>query len=247
MANATNDIINGSKPLGSFNKDRPMQTPPIRFWFKYFATQSIVVPLLVVNALSGCAGTGVPSASSPVDIRLLAGGDTASLSQGTLYLVDGKRIQSGTTPNLTHGDIAGVEVMKPPAAEQIFGREARDGIVRITTKAHAIPPSSKGCQPAKDPYFEYQVNRPALYLTTDIKFPQPTTASALGVAKGTGLVVQVVVDTLGLPDVRSFKILHSPNETAAAAVRHAFLGWRFIPATFQGCKVPQLVQTEVAR
>lgn len=206
-----------------------------------------VVYLFAVSAIFGCAGIGGPSASSPVDIRLLAGGDTASLSQGTLYLVDGKRIQSGTTPNLTQGDIAGVEVIKPPAAEQIFGREARDGIVRITTKPHAIPPSVKGCQPAKDPYFEYQVNRPALYLTTDIKFPQPTTASASGVARGTGLVVEVVVDTLGLPEARSFRIVRSPNEAAATAVRHAFLGWRFIPAIFQGCKVPQLVQTEVAR
>ena len=203
--------------------------------------------LFAANALFGCAGAGVPSASSPVDIRQLAGGDTASLSQGTLYLVDGKRIPSGTTPTLTNGDIAGVEVMKPPASEQIFGREARDGIVRITTKPHAIPPSIKGCQAAKGPYFEYQVNRPALYLTTDIKFPQPTTASASGVSTGTGLVVQLVVDTLGLPDARTFQVIRSPNEAAATAVRHAFLGWRFNPAVFQGCKVPQLVQTEVAR
>jgi hypothetical protein len=201
----------------------------------------------MVNALSGCAGTGGSNASSPADIRAIAGADTLSLSEGTLYLVDGKRVQPGASPNLTNGDIAGVEVIKPPAAEQIFGSEARDGIVRITTRPHAIPPSAKGCQPAKDPSFEYQVNRPAVYLTTDIKYPQPTTASASGVAKGTGLVVQVVVDTLGNPDARSFQVLRAPNEAAAAAVRRAFLGWRFIPAMFQGCKVPQLVQTEVTR
>lgn len=208
---------------------------------------AILGSLLLVNAIFACAGSGVPSASSPADIRLLAGRDALSLSEGTLYLVDGKRIQSGSSPGLTNGDIAGVEVIKPPAAEEIFGPEARDGIVRVTTKAHAIPPSLAGCQPAKDPYFEYQVSRPAIYLATQIKYPQPTSASASSVVKGTGLVVQVVVDTLGYPDARSFKILRSPNEMATAAAMHAFLGWRFLPATFQGCKVPQVVQTEVTR
>jgi outer membrane cobalamin receptor len=143
------------------------------------------------------------------------------------------------------GDVAGIEVIKPPAAEEIFGSEARGGIVRINTRARAIPPSVAGCKPPTNPYFEYQVSRPAIYLTNDVKFPQPVSASASNTARGTGLIVQVVVDTSGFPDARSFKILHAPNAAASAAVRHAFLGWRFIPASFQGCKVPQLVQTEV--
>jgi hypothetical protein len=103
------------------------------------------------------------------------------------------------------------------------------------------------CKPLadKDVYFEYQVNRPAVYIESDTKASHPVSSSASSVAKGTGLVAQFVVDTLGKPDPRSFKILRAPNDAAASAARDALSEWRFIPATAQGCKVPQLVQTEL--
>ena len=103
------------------------------------------------------------------------------------------------------------------------------------------------CKPVENVYFEYQVNRPAVYVESNTKSAHPVAASASMVAKGTGLLVQFVVDTLGKPDPGSFKVLRTPNEAAATAARDAFLGWRFIPATVQGCKVPQLVQTEITR
>lgn len=108
-------------------------------------------------------------------------------------------------------------------------------------------PSGPACKQVagKDVYFEFQVNRPAVYIESDTKSSHPVSSSASTVARGTGLLVQFVVDTLGKPDRRSFTILRAPNDAAARAARDAFPGWRFLPATFHGCKVPQLVQTEV--
>ena len=111
----------------------------------------------------------------------------------------------------------------------------------------AVDPDEAGpaCKPVENVYLEYQVNRPAVYLESNTKSAHPVSSSASSVARGTGLVIEFVVDTLGKPNPRSFKILRTPDEAAATAARDALLGWRFIPATVQGCKVPQLVQTEI--
>lgn len=184
-----------------------------------------------------------PPANEPIrDIRAIAGNDTLS---GMLILVDGKRVTAESRLNILRAEIGPIEVIKPPASEDIFGLEARNGIMRITTKSHIAPPSTAGCTPHTEPYFEFQVSRPAIYIVDEINFPQPTSSATSG-AHSTGFLVQVVVDTLGMPDARSFKILRIPNASVARATRYAMLGWRFLPAIFQGCRVPQLVQTEIS-
>jgi hypothetical protein len=184
-----------------------------------------------------------PPANEPIsDIRTIAGNDTLS---GMLILVDGKRVTGETRLNILRAEIGPIEVIKPPQSQDIFGPDARNGIMRITTKSHIAPPSEAGCTPHTEPYFEFQVSRPAIYVEDEINFPQPTSSATSG-AHSTGLLVQVLVDTLGMPDARSFKVLRSPSQSAATVTRYAMLGWRFLPATFQGCRVPQLVQTEVS-
>ena len=184
-----------------------------------------------------------PPANEPItDIRAIAGNDTLS---GMLILLDGKRVTGETRLNILRAEIGPIEVIKPPQSEDIFGPDARNGIMRITTKSHIAPPSTAGCTPHTEPLFEFQVSRPAIYIENEINFPQPISSATSG-ARRTGVVVQVVVDTLGMPDVRSFKFLRRPNDVAARATAYAALGWRFLPAIFQGCRVPQLVQTEVA-
>lgn len=195
---------------------------------------------LALGQLAACSH-GSPANEPITDIRAIAGNDTLS---GMLILLDGKRVTNATRINILPAEIGPIEVIKPPQSEDIFGPDARNGIMRITTKSHIAPPSAAGCTPHTDPYFEFQVSRPAIYLENEIKFPQPIPATSG--ARGTGVVVQVVVDTLGMPDVRSFKFLRRPNDIAARATAYAALGWRFLPATFQGCRVPQLVQTEVS-
>ncbi len=197
--------------------------------------------LLTFVQLVGC--THAPPANEPItDIRAIAGNDTLS---GMLILLDGKRVTGDMRLNILPAEVGPIEVMKPPQSEDIFGPDARNGIMRITTKSHVAPPSAVGCTPHTEPYFEFQVSRPAIYIQNEINFPQPIPSATSG-AHSTGFLVQVVVDTLGMPDARSFKILRIPNQSLARATRYAMLGWRFIPAIFQGCRVPQLVQTEVA-
>jgi hypothetical protein len=196
---------------------------------------------LTIGELAAC--THGPPANEPItDIRAIAGSDSL---RGMLVLLDGKRVTGETRLNLLRGEVGPIEVIKPPESEDIFGPDGRNGIMRITTKSHIAPPSAAGCTPHAEPYFEYQVSRPAIYIENEINFPQPTSSATSG-AHSTGFLVQVVVDTLGMPDAGSFKILRIPNESAARATRYAMIGWRFLPAVFQGCRVPQLVQTEVS-
>ena len=202
--------------------------------------RSVPILLTCVNLV---ACTHAPPANEPItDIRLIAGNDTLS---GMLILLDGKRVTGTTRINILPAEIGPIEMIKPPQSEDIFGPDARNGIMRITTKSHVAPPSVAGCTPHTEPYFEFQVSRPAIYIENEINFPQPRSSATSG-AHGTGLLVQVVVDTLGMPDARSFKFLRIPNPSVAKATRYAMLGWRFLPATFQGCRVIQLVQTEVS-
>ena len=196
---------------------------------------------LTFGQLAACSHG--PPANEPItDIRAIAGNDTLS---GMLILLDGKRVTGDTRLNVLRAEIGPIEVIKPPQSEDIFGPEGRNGIMRITTKSHVDPPSAAGCTPHTEPYFEFQVSRPAIYIENEINFPQPTSSATSG-AHSTGFLVQVVVDTLGMPDARTFKILRIPNQSVARATRFAMLGWRFLPAIFQGCRVPQLVQTEVS-
>ena len=200
-----------------------------------------VLVLLTFLQLAAC--THARPANEPItDIRLIAGSDTLS---GMLILLDGKRVTETTRINILPAEIGPIEVIKPPQSEDIFGPDAHNGIMRITTKSHVAPRSLAGCTPHTEPYFEFQVSRPAIYIEDEINFPQPIPSATSG-AHSTGLLVQVVVDTLGMPDARSFKFLRIPNPSVAKATRYAMLDWRFLPATFQGCRVIQLVQTEVS-
>jgi len=60
-------------------------------------------------------------------------------------------------------------------------------------------------------------------------------------------IVSFVVDTLGIPEARSLKVLHAPSEAAAVELRVAFPSWRFSSAIANGCRVPQVLQTSVER
>ncbi|MFI5233268.1 MAG: energy transducer TonB [Gemmatimonadales bacterium] len=89
-------------------------------------------------------------------------------------------------------------------------------------------------------HFEYQVDKPAV--------PAPMSASpqypdSLKAAKVEGEVVaSFVVDTLGLADPTSLRILKSTNPLFAGAVRDALPLMVFIPAELAGVKVRQVVQ-----
>jgi hypothetical protein len=59
------------------------------------------------------------------------------------------------------------------------------------------------------------------------------------------VLVQFVVDTSGLPDMRTFRVLQSSSPFFSAAVREALPGLRFVPARLEGRRGRQIVQQPV--
>ena len=58
---------------------------------------------------------------------------------------------------------------------------------------------------------------------------------------GSGEVkIEVVVDTLGRPQMKTFTVVSASHPWLANSVREAIGKWRFSPAELEGCKVPRL-------
>lgn len=72
--------------------------------------------------------SGAPASSPTVRVR----GYSSNVSSNPLYVVDGVRLSdiSGIDPN----DIASIEVLKDAASAAIYGAEAGNGVVLVTTK-----------------------------------------------------------------------------------------------------------------
>lgn len=98
-----------------------------------------------------------------------------------------------------------------------------------------------GTGPVTDqPYFEFQVEKPAIAAPGN---PNPRYPEALQKAGIEGeVLVQFVVDTTGRADMGTFKVLKSDNEQFTRAVRLALPNYRFLPAETGGRKVKMWVQ-----
>ena len=51
--------------------------------------------------------------------------------------------------------------------------------------------------------------------------------------------IRVLVDTLGVADMRTFTVVKSTHPTLTRSVRTAVAKWQFTPAEVAGCKVPR--------
>lgn len=90
------------------------------------------------------------------------------------------------------------------------------------------------------PYFEFQVEKPALAREGN---PAPKYPDMLRSAGITGEVIaQFVVNEDGRADMSTFKALSSSHPQFTAAVKSALPNMRFYPAEVGGRKVKQLVQ-----
>jgi len=102
----------------------------------------------------------------------------------------------------------------------------------------APPPAVASSHPA---YFEFQVEKQAMPLPGS---PQPSYPSMLRAASVTGEVIaQFVVDTSGMVEQDTFKVLKSTHDLFTQAVRQTLPQMRYSPAVVGGRKVRQLVQT----
>lgn len=88
-------------------------------------------------------------------------------------------------------------------------------------------------------YFDFQLDKPATVAEgTRVEYP-----AGLREAGVTGTVlVQVIVDERGMPDMGTFMVLKSDDEAFTQAVRKALETTRFHPAEVQGKPVRQLLQ-----
>jgi len=91
-----------------------------------------------------------------------------------------------------------------------------------------------------EPLFAAQVEKPAMPRSSN---PSPKYPSLLENSRveGTALV-QFVVDTLGVVDMSTFKVLDATNDLFAESTRATLSKWRFYPAEAGGRKVKQIVQ-----
>lgn len=93
------------------------------------------------------------------------------------------------------------------------------------------------------PYFEFQVEKPALAKDGN---PNPKYPSMLESSRVEGNVLaQFVVDTTGRADMSTFKILQASNELFGSSLKSVLPSWRFFPAEAGGHKVKQIVQLPI--
>lgn len=90
------------------------------------------------------------------------------------------------------------------------------------------------------PYFEFQVDKQAKYVGDSSVSPHPSRT-------GSGALVQFTVDSTGMVQPQSFKVLRMNDSALVADARMVLARWRFTPAEVGGRKVSQLVQTEIVR
>jgi periplasmic protein TonB len=97
-------------------------------------------------------------------------------------------------------------------------------------------------QPVNDnqTYFEFQVEKTVTPVAGGPRVRYPTVLRT-GNVEGE-VLAQFVVDTLGLADMSTFKVLKSSHDLFTASVRAALPMMRFHPAEVGGRKVKQLVQ-----
>lgn len=95
-------------------------------------------------------------------------------------------------------------------------------------------------QPTDQPYFEFQVEKPALPREGN---PNPKYPSMLESSRVEGEVLaQFVVDTSGRAEMSTFKVLKASNDLFASSLKSILPQWRFYPAEAGGHKVKQIVQ-----
>lgn len=88
-------------------------------------------------------------------------------------------------------------------------------------------------------YFEFQVEKPARRIPVPgLPVRPPSEAGQARVA------AQFVVDTAGVPDLKTFHVLRATSGPSALAVQEALKTIRYSPAEIGGVRVHQLVQEE---
>lgn len=115
-----------------------------------------------------------------------------------------------------------------------------------TKNAQLLAPPTDPCTLARedaalDPHLDVErVASPVKMDPAPIRTPVPRTV--LRASKGTAIRAEVMVDTLGKPDMATFKMLESPHTYYATNLKAAMAKWTFEPAMRNGCRVSRYYQ-----
>ena len=97
------------------------------------------------------------------------------------------------------------------------------------------------CPDAAKTFFEFQVASQARWI------PDSSAFHPIPKSQAPQTVVQLVVDTAGVPDMATFKFLLKRDSASMEAMRRVAATWRFTPSVLNGCRVRQVVQTPVGK
>lgn len=115
-----------------------------------------------------------------------------------------------------------------------------------TTNAQLLAPPADSCiiareNAALDPRLDVErVPTPVRMVPPPIRRPVPRTAVRRD--GSSVLKVEVLVDTLGKPDMTTFRAIESTSPWLTTGARNAIAQWTFEPALLNGCKVPRYYQ-----
>ena len=115
-----------------------------------------------------------------------------------------------------------------------------------TRNAQILAPPADSCvlareEAATNPRLEVErVPTPVRMVPPPIRTPVPRTAVRRD--GSSTLRVEVMVDTLGKPDMASFNVIESTSAWLTTGARNAISRWTFEPALRNGCKVPRFYQ-----
>lgn len=115
-----------------------------------------------------------------------------------------------------------------------------------TSNAQLLAPPADSCITAREnaalnPRLEVErVPTPLQMVPPPIRRPVPRTAVRRD--GSSVLKVEVLVDTLGKPDMTTFAVIESTSPWLTTGVRNAITRWTFEPALLNGCKVPRYYQ-----
>jgi TonB family protein len=151
-----------------------------------------------------------PTISDPVDVMTT----TAVLWADSLTLV---------AYDASTGRVLGRQVIRA----RTFDERVKDAEAQLAPQSARIPSSTGGT-----PYLEFQVEKVVAVAPGSLRpvYPEPLRASRAAAT----VTAQFVVDTTGHADMRTWKVLDSPNALFAAAAKEAVRQATFSPAEVGG-------------
>ena len=148
-------------------------------------------------------------------------------------------------------EIVGLPMPEAPRALPGISTSQLDSAIPVAAPGHvSISPSvaTPGFETSLGAvdYTDRAANKPPLVIGVIPRIPYPRSLRVTGRETGGEVVVEFVVDTLGVPVMSTLRIVRSDHEQLSAAVNKVIPAMRFVPATSSGRKMAAKVQIPFA-